>query len=79
MCSDNDVFLTFWERVLRGNDVIGKCGVEDGSTVNVMERLRCGGRHQKQEELERSRRPEGHVEERKWSNSPRRQDFRMSS
>ena len=47
-CSDNGVCLTFRERerVLRGNDVIGKCGVEDGSTVNVMERLRGGGRHQ---------------------------------
>ena len=27
-CSDNDVYLTLRVRVRRGNDVIGKCGVE---------------------------------------------------
>ena len=31
--------------MLQGNDIIGTCGVEDGSTVHVMERLRDGGMH----------------------------------
>ena len=45
MGSDSDVYLTRKGRVLRGNDIIGTCGVEAGSTVHVMERLRGGGKH----------------------------------
>ena len=48
MSSDSDVCLTFKERVLRGRVLRGRChrnGVEGGSTVHVMERLRGGGTH----------------------------------
>ena len=44
-CADNDVYLAFKGRVLGGSDAIGECGVEDGSTVRVTERLRSGGKH----------------------------------
>ena len=45
MSSDSGVYLAFKGRVLGGSDAIGECGVEDGSTVRVTERLRSGGKH----------------------------------
>ena len=43
--SDQDVYVTSEGRVLRGGDELTKCGVRDGCTVEVMRRLRGGGRH----------------------------------
>ena len=43
--SDQDVYVTSEGRVLRGGDELRKCGVRDGCTVEVMRRLRGGGRH----------------------------------
>ena len=43
--SDQDVYVTSEGRVLRGGDELRKCGVRDGCTVEVMKRLRGGGRH----------------------------------
>ena len=42
--SDQDVYVTSEGRVLRGGDELRKCGVRDGCTVEVMKRLRGGGR-----------------------------------
>ena len=60
-CSDNDVYLTFWRRVFRGNDVVGevRCGRRQHS-----ERDGEASRWRKaseQEEPERSRKEEGHA------------------
>ena len=52
--SDQDVYVTSEGRVLRGGDELRKCGVRDGCTVEVMRRLRGGGRHRE----EASRNPE---------------------
>ena len=43
--SDQDVYVTREGRVLRGGDELRKCGVRDGSTVEVTSRMRGGGRH----------------------------------
>ena len=43
--SDQDVYVTSEGRVLRGGDELRKCGVRDGCTVEVMRRMRGGGRH----------------------------------
>ena len=61
--SDSGLYLTFRGRVLRGSDVIGKSGVEDGSTVHVMERLRSGG----MQKNKKSRREA----EKKWNLNPK--------
>ena len=43
--SDQDVYVTSEGRVLRGDEELRRCGVRDGCTVEVMSRLRGGGRH----------------------------------
>ena len=45
MHADDDVCLTFTGQVLRGSDVLSERGVDDGSTVHMIERLRGGGMH----------------------------------
>ena len=44
-CADDDAYLTFVGKVLRGSGALRKCGVHDGNTVHVMEALRGGGTH----------------------------------
>ena len=39
-----DMYVTSG-RVLRRSEELRSCGVSDGSTVEVMSRMRCGGRH----------------------------------
>ena len=43
--SDQDVYVTSEGRVLRGGEELKRCRVRDGCTVEVMRRLRGGGRH----------------------------------
>ena len=43
--SDQDVYVTSEGRVLRGGEELKRCGVRDGSTVEVVRRLRGGGKH----------------------------------
>ena len=52
--SDQDVYVTSDGRVLNGNEEVGSRGVRDGSTVQVVSRLRGGGRHKdKQSQTEK--------------------------
>ena len=41
---DQDMYVVSDGRVLKGNEELGNCGVRDGSTVQVVRRLRRGGR-----------------------------------
>ena len=43
--SDQDVYVTSGGRILRGSDKLKSFGVRDGSTVQVMSRMRGGGKH----------------------------------
>ena len=43
--SDQDVYVTSGGRILRGSDKMKNCGVRDGSTVQVISRMRGGGKH----------------------------------
>ena len=42
--SDQDVYVTSEGRMLEGSEELGSCGVRDGSTVQVVRKLRGGGR-----------------------------------
>ena len=41
--SGEDVYVTSDGRALRGGEELKRCGVRDGSTVEVVRRLRGGG------------------------------------
>ena len=43
--SDRDVYVTSGGRILKGSDKLKSCEVRDGSTVEVMSRMRGGGKH----------------------------------
>ena len=43
--SDQDVYLTSGGRILRTSDKLESCEVRDGSTIQVMKRMRGGGKH----------------------------------
>ena len=43
--SDQDVHATREGRMLRKDDQLKSCGVRDGSTIQIMSRMRGGGRH----------------------------------
>ena len=43
--SDRDVCATSGGRILRGSDKLKSCGVRDGSAVQVISRMRGGGKH----------------------------------
>ena len=43
--SDQDVYVTSVGRISKGSDKLKSCEVRDGSTVEVMSRMRGGGRH----------------------------------
>ena len=43
--SDQDVYVTSGGRLLRGSDKLKSCGVRDGSAVQVISRMRGGGKH----------------------------------
>ena len=43
--SDRDVYVTSGGRILKGGDKLKSCEVPDGSTVEVMSRMRGGGKH----------------------------------
>ena len=43
--SDQDVYVTSGGRILRRRDKLESCEVRDGSTVEVMSRMRGGGKH----------------------------------
>ena len=43
--SDQDVYVTSGGRILRRSDKLKSCEVREGSTVEVMSRMRGGGRH----------------------------------
>ena len=43
--SDQDVYVTSGGRTLRRSDKLESCEVRDGSTVEIMSRMRGGGRH----------------------------------
>ena len=61
--SDQDVYVSCDGRVLRGSEELGSCGVRDGTAVQVVSRLRGGGRH----------RDKKSQKERKQAASPKRQ------
>ena len=70
--SDQDVYVTSEGRVLGGGDELRKCGVRDGCTVEVMRRLRGGGRHKDKKNkvekkqvaiLRRSKSPQAQLEQ----------------
>ena len=42
---DEDVYVTMHGRVLRRNEKLKSCGVTDGCTIQVVSRMRRGGRH----------------------------------
>ena len=42
---DEDVYVTMHGKVLRRNEKLKSCGVTDGCTIQVMSRMRGGGRH----------------------------------
>ena len=44
--SDQDVYVTCEGRMLRTEDQLKSCGVRDGSTIQVMSRMRGGGKHE---------------------------------
>ena len=39
------MYATYEGKVLKGSEELARCGVRDGSTVQVASRLRGGGRH----------------------------------
>ena len=43
--SDRDMYVTSGGRILKGSDKLKSCEVRDGSTVQVMRRMRGGGKH----------------------------------
>ena len=43
--SDQDVYVTSGGRILRRSDKLESCEVRDGSTIQVMSRMRGGGKH----------------------------------
>ena len=43
--SDQDVYVTSGGRTLRRSDKLESCEVRDGSTVEITNRMRGGGRH----------------------------------
>ena len=43
--SDQDLYAKSDGRVLRRSEELGNCGVRDGSTVQIVRRLRGGGKH----------------------------------
>ena len=46
--SDWDVFVMCEGKMLRKDDELKSCGVTDGCTMQVMSRMRGGGRHKDQ-------------------------------
>ena len=42
---DEDAYVTLHGRVLKRSDKLKSCGVTDGCTIQVTNRLRSGGRH----------------------------------
>ena len=48
--NDRDVYVTCGEgKVLKGSEELGRCGVRNWSTVQVLRRLRGGGEHKDKE------------------------------
>ena len=45
LISDQDVYVTSGGRILRRSEKMKNCGVRDGSTVQVMSKMRGGGKH----------------------------------
>ena len=43
--SDRDVYVTSGGRILSRSDKLESCEVRDGSTIQVMSRMRGGGKH----------------------------------
>ena len=59
--SERDVCMTCEGRVIRRGDELKGCGISDGGTLQVMSRMRGGGRHKDKKskaEKERDRSPE---------------------
>ena len=48
--SDQDVYVTSGGRILRKSDKLESCEVRDGSTIQVMSRMRGGGKHKESKE-----------------------------
>ena len=74
--SDQDVYVTSGGRVSRRNDKLESCEVRDGSTVEVMNRMRGGDKHkdkksksEKKQTTNTETRAEARwrIEERRWS------------
>ena len=52
-CESRDVYVTSGGRVLRRSEELRSCGVVDGSTLFMSERLRGGGVHKSKKKEER--------------------------
>ena len=47
--SKQDMYVKFEGGVVRGEDELKSCGVRDGSTVQVVRRMRGGGKHKEKQ------------------------------
>ena len=47
--SKQDMYVKFEGGVVRGGDELKSCGVRDGSTVQVVRRMRGGGKHKEKQ------------------------------
>ena len=54
--SDRDVYVMCEGRILRKSEKLKSCGVRDGSTVQVMSRMRGGGKHKDKKGKEEKKR-----------------------
>ena len=70
--SDQDVYVTIGGRVLKGSEELGSCGVRDGSTVQVVRRLRGGGRHKDKKSRQRRSKPRAQRNESRSARAKRR-------
>ena len=62
---DEDAYVTLHGRVLKGSDKLKSCGVTDGCTIQVTNRLRGGGKHKvkKSKESAKTERMEHRVDQ----------------
>ena len=77
MYADDDEYLTVMDKMLRGSDALRECGVDDGNTVHLTERLRGRRVHKNKQTHGRSEKKRDLNQEGSGSRKARRGKFRL--
>ena len=65
--NSEDVYVTMYGRTLKRSEKLNSCGVSDGCTIQVMSRMRVGGKHkEKKSKTEKKQAESGQTLEQKF-------------